>query len=216
MRHVDDIGLEQFLRDYPSMAIRPASRAGLRLKGRFAFSADHSLHGQVTDSFDLQINVPVGFPRELPVVTETGGRIPRHGDFHVNGDGSLCLGSHLRLLIKISEAPTLPGFASRCLVPYLYAISLKLTNGGKLVFGELAHYGPGMLHDYAQLFSLPTVDQARRALALLGEKKRIANKCPCPCGCMRRLGLCRSRYQLLRFRKLASRGWFRRQSKMAG
>lgn len=198
------------------MAIRPSTGAGLRLRGKFAFSADHPLHGEVTDNFSLQIEIPVGFPRELPRVIETGGRIPRHGDFHVNADGSLCLGSHLRLLITISEAPTLPGFASRCLIPYLYAISLKLKSGGKLAFGELAHYGPGMLQDYAQLFSLPTVDQVRYALELLGKRKRIANKCPCPCGCGHRLGRCRFHYRLLRFRRIASRSWFRRQLRSAG
>lgn len=216
MQHVETIGLDQFLTDYPKMAIRPCSDAYLRLKGTFGFAADHPVYGHVADAFSLQIDVPRAFPRELPEVTEIGGRIPREGEFHINGDGTLCLGSHLRLLLKLNEAPTLAGFTERCLVPYLYAISRKLTLGGKLVFGELAHYGPGMLQDYAQLFGLPTTDQARYALKLLGSKKRVANKLPCPCGCRLRLGRCRFNRRLLRFRKLASRGWFKRQLMIAG
>ena len=211
MPSAKDIGLDEFLREYPSMAIRPSTAAGLRLKGRFRFSADHPSGGLLTDDFSVEIAVPASFPRDLPVVTETGGRIPRPGEFHVNGDGSLCLGSYLRLLDKISGEPTLCGFASRCLVPYLYAVSLKLKGGGALVFGELPHYGPGMLQDYAQLFSLTTMERAHKALILLTEKKRLANKRPCPCGCKLRLGRCRFRYRLLRFRKLASRGWYRAQ-----
>ncbi len=197
------------------MAIRPSREAVLRLKGKFEFSAQHPLHGKVADAFHVQIDVPMGFPRELPEVRETGGRIPRLGEYHVNGDGSLCLGSHLRLLIKLSTAPTMSGFASTCLIPYLYAISLKLKNGGKLVFGELAHYGPGMLQDYALLFMLGSMDRAQYALKLLSMKRRIANKKPCPCGCGIRLGQCRFNHRLLRFRKLASRGWFRRQLNLA-
>ena len=216
MRGIEDIGLNEFLREYPSMAIRPSTAAGLRLKGSFRFSADHPSRGPVTDCFSLEIVVPASFPRDLPVVTETGGRIPRPGDFHVNGDGSLCLGSYLRLLDKISVEPTLLGFASRCLVPYLYAVSLKLTDGGALVFGELPHYGPGMLQDYAQLFSLATMERAHDALILLTEKKRLANKRPCPCGCKLRLGRCRFRYRLRRFRKLANRGWYRTQLREVG
>lgn len=215
MQGVDVIGLAQFLKEYPGMAIRPSSDVHLRIKGTFSFAGDHPVHGHVSDAFSVQIDIPAAFPRELPEVTEIGGRIPRQGAFHVNGDGSLCLGSHLGLLLKLSEAPTLPGFAARCLVPYLYAISLKLQNGGKLVFGELAHYGPGMLHDYAQLFSLPTVVQARYALKLLGKKKRVANKLSCPCGCNVRLGRCRFNHRLLQFRNLASRRWFKRQLLLA-
>ncbi len=211
MQGIKDIGLNEFLKEYPSMAIRPSAAASLRIKGTFRFSADHPSRGTVTDSFSLEIVVPASFPRDLPVVTETAGRIPRPGEFHVNGDGSLCLGSYLRLLDKISGELTLSGFASRCLVPYLYAVSLKLRDGGPLVFGELPHYGPGMLQDYAQLFSFTTMERAHRALVLLTLKKRIANKRPCPCGCKLRLGRCRFRFCLRRFRKLASRGWYRAQ-----
>lgn len=211
MQNVDCIELEQFLRDYSGMAIRPSSIAGIRVRGSFAFSAEHVIHGHVVDSFELQIDIPANFPRELPHVTEIDGRIPRHGDFHVNGDGSLCLGSHLRLLRKLNERPTLPEFASRCIVPYLYAISIKLKQGGSLVFGELPHYGIGMLDDYMELFALHTREQALSALQLLGMKKRVANRYKCPCGCLKRLGRCRFNSRLLEFRKLASRGWFRRQ-----
>jgi hypothetical protein len=215
MQHLDTIGMDQFLTNYPTMAIRPSSGVYLRLKGAFRFSVDHPQFGLVTDSFLLQIDIPRGFPRELPDVTEIGGRIPRLGQFHINGNGTLCLGSHLRLLLKLREAPTLAGYTDRCLVPYLYAISRKLTHGGKLVFGELDHYGLGMLKDYAQLFGLPTIDQAKRALELLGMKKRIANRQPCPCGCKLRLGSCQFNHRLLPLRKLACRGWFKKQLKLA-
>ena len=43
-------------------------------------------------------------------VTECGHRIPRTPAFHVNGDGSLCLGSNLRLLLQPAEHPSLLGF----------------------------------------------------------------------------------------------------------
>ena len=215
MRNADHIGLGQFLTDYPRMAIRPASGVHLRLKGRFSFAANHPAHGHLSDAFDLLIDVPAAFPRELPMVKEVGGRIPRRAEYHINGDGSLCLGSHLRLLQKLAGAPTLSGFTDRCLIPYLYAISKKLAEGGKLIFGELAHYGPGMLQDYAQLFGLPSADQALFALELLGMRKRVANKRPCPCGCRQRLGRCGFRRRLLGLRRLASRGWFRRQLLLA-
>jgi len=191
------------------MAIRPLPKASTRVKGTFAFSAIHKSCGQITDSFEIEIVIPRGFPGELPVVVETAGRIPRQGEFHVNPDGSLCLGSQLRLLIKVSRNPTLSGFAESCLIPYLYAISDKLKRGGPLPFGELSHAAPGLLQDYADLFGLNSHDQVKRALMLLTHRRRIANKMSCPCGCERRLGRCKFGRRLNRFRRFASRSRFR-------
>lgn len=216
MRDNHNVCLEQFLMDFPGMAIRPSAGSYLRLKGTFRFSAEHQVHGSLMDAFNLVIDVPLEFPRDLPTVQEVGGRIPRRGEYHVNGDGSLCLGSHLRLLQLINRCPTLPWFAERCLIPYLYAVSKKLSDGGKLIFGELPHYGKGLLADYAQLFGLNAPAQAHYALELLTLKRRVANKRPCPCRCGQRLGQCRFNRRLLGFRKLAGRGWFRRQLVLAG
>src|SRR5690349_6562308 len=131
MAVVETPGLREFLRDYPQMAIRPSAGHNLRLKGNFAFAAHHAKEGDIQDTFALQIIVPSGFPKEPPRVTETGGRIPRTGEYHVNPtDNTLCLGSPLSLLLKLSKKPTLEGFAENCLVPYLFAISHKLKNGG--------------------------------------------------------------------------------------
>jgi hypothetical protein len=202
-------GLDQFLRDYPLMAVRPHRGDALRLKGRFTFSATSTSRGTITDEFDLQILIPSGFPHDLPQITEVSGRIPRIANFHIYSDGTLCLGSPLRLLLKLSNDPTLTGFAANCLVPYLYAISYKVNFQGPLPFDELAHGSLGILTDTAELFHLQTVEQARAVLELLTLKKRRANKNLCPCGCGRRLGKCLFNFKLHPLRKLASRSWFR-------
>jgi hypothetical protein len=204
-------GLLEFLRDYPLMAIRPSAGWHLRLRGKFVFVAAHAEGGEVQESFALQIHVPRAFPKDLPEVTESDRRIPRTGDFHVNSDGTLCLGSPLGLLLKVSKSPTLTGFAESCLVPYLYAISHKLKFGGALLFGELAHGPKGMLADYASLLGLKHPQQAQHALQLLGLKRRRANKLPCPCGCGIRVGRCKFNFHLREFRALACRSWFRSQ-----
>lgn len=201
-----------FLRDYPLMALRPSTGTDLVLKGRFSFYAQALDCGAITDSFALTIRVPQNFPRELPMIIETGGRIPRVADFHVNStDGSLCLGSPLRQMSALSEHPTLVGFAETLLVPYLFAISRKLQSGGKLVFGELAHGAPGSLADYAEMLCLKDPTRALDALKLLGIRKRLANKRLCPCGCKIRLGRCSFNRRLAHLRRMASRSWFRKQ-----
>ena len=212
MAAIETPGLREFLRSYPKMAIRPSVGEDLRLKGRFEFVAQHAKEGEIQGFFELEIIVPSAFPKALPSVTETGGKIPHTGDFHVNQtDFTLCLGSPLSLLLKISQKPTLDGFAENCLVPYLFAISRKLMSGGPLPFGELAHGKDGILTDYAHLFGLKHVEKVKYILELLGMKKRRANKFPCPCGCRSRLGRCKFNLRLHKFRNLASRPWFRNE-----
>jgi hypothetical protein len=205
-----DLGLEQFLIDFPRVRIIPSSYPGIELSGNFEFSAQPENEIRITESYSLQIQVPAKFPSETPVVFETGGKIPRTGDFHVNPDGSLCLGSPLRLLFLLSKSPSLQGFTQLCLVPYLYAVSYKIQYGKDFVFGQLAHGTPGELDDYMNLFGLRSITQAALALKYLGMKKRRANKLPCPCGCGRRLGVCRFNFFLRDFRMVLERKDYRK------
>jgi hypothetical protein len=197
----NDTGLNAFLTDFPLMSVRPSRTvSGVVLKGTFAFTARSVTHGELTDDYRLQIIVSSDFPRSVPLVSELERKIPRQDGFHVNADDTLCLGSPLRLLLQVAEAPTLIGFVDRCLIPYLFAISYKLRHGGRLPFDELDHGVAGLLADYVDLFGLQHPKQALDTLKLLGMKKRRANKLPCPCGCGLRVGKCNFNRTLARFR----------------
>ena len=209
MREDVSNSLNQFLDDYPGMSTTPCLDSSMCLRGKFRFKASVSGNNEIEDSYTLEIIVPGNFPHSIPKVKETGGKIPRDGNFHVNPDGTLCLGSPLRLLKKVHNAPTLPGFADKCLIPYLYAVSYKLLHGGSFVLGELAHGDSGIVEDYSAMLRLKTRAQITQATMLLGIKKRIANKKSCPCGCGKRLGACPFHHKLNEFRKMASLSWFR-------
>lgn len=202
-------GLGEFLEQYPGMAIHPCAMPGLQLRGTLSFHAQPPGKPEITDAYSLAIMVPPAFPASLPTVIESGGQIPRGEDYHVNPDDTLCLGSPLRLLLKLAKQPTLLGYADGCIVPYLYAISHKLRFGGPFVFDELDHGAPGALADYMDLFGVKQPAQARAIWTLLGMKERHANKKPCPCGCGQRLGRCGFRQRLREIRALASQTWFR-------
>jgi len=200
--------LDRFLQSYPGMSVAPLHGTDLIVKGKFDFTASSPGRPKITDSYRLEIRVSLLFPKELPSVIETARRIPRDGNHHVNDDGTLCLGSPLRLLWKLSQYPTFIGFADECITPYLYGISHKKEYG---IFpsGELDHGEPGLIADYINLFGLSTEEQVKRTLVLLGVRKRVANKKSCPCGCGKRLGTCRFHHKINDFRKVAARSWFK-------
>jgi hypothetical protein len=206
-------GVLEFLKDYPGMSIGPSREGELILKGNFRFKANLRNGPVIEDSYTLEISITDRLPLVLPSVKETGNKIPRDGNHHVNPDHTLCLGSPLRLLGKINTKPNLIGFAENCLVPYLYAISHKIQNGGDFIFGELAHGEKGAIDDYIDLFGLKNREQVVNAINLLGIKKRLANKKPCPCGCGKRLGACSFHFKLNNFRKMAPKSWFSAHAK---
>lgn len=194
------------------MSLMPFHDSSLILGGEFWFKVITPKSETVEDRYNIKISIPDKFPRELPSVWETGKKIPKDGSYHINTDGSLCLGSPLRLLSIIYASPTIIGFAISCLEPYLCAVTMKIMHNRDFEFGELPHGNKGILEDYAHLFKLRDPDQVLASIQLLGMKKRIANKRPCPCGCNRRLGKCSLHLRLNVFRKMAPRSWFRKNA----
>lgn len=191
------------------MALRPSTAEHVRLCGCLAFSAQADGREPISDTYQIEVGVPFEFPRALPVVRETGSRIPP--SFHTNADGELCLGSPLRLHLAIADNPTLPSFFQNCVIPYLYGFSYQ-EKYGLLPFGELDYGIEGILADYREFFRLD--DSACAEMVRLGSlRKRDANREPCPCGSGVRLGKCHH-IQLNSLRAQVGRPFLREQARI--
>jgi hypothetical protein len=199
--------LDELLQSQPGLTVRPKENGRVRLAGLLTFSAEAAALEQITDAYEVEIAVPSDFPRDVPVVRETGGRIPK--DFHTNPDGGLCLGSPLRQRLALVHAPTLPDFVTACLVPFLYGFSYRERHG-HLPFGELDHGKEGLRRDFAAYFGLEDENAPVKMVRLAAMKKRVANKHLCPCEGGRRLGKCHNRY-VNRLRAQLGRSWCRVQ-----
>jgi len=206
----DRIALSRFLRTYPGMRVQPSHKREVHLQGEFAFTADHEDGPVIEDVYDLAITVSEWYPDDLPAIEETGGRIPRDLDRHVFPDGSLCLGSPLRLHEIALSTPELTDYAEKALVPYLYAISSWEDTGERFPFGELDHGADGVLDDFGQVLGLDDPKRVGNALQLLGIKRRKANKRLCPCGCGDRLGVCGFNEKIRELRDRHGRPFFKR------
>ena len=199
--------LDEFLLAFPGLGLRPIVNGEVRLAGTLAFSAEADGLERIEDAYEVEMAMPDGFPRHLPFVKETGGRIPK--SFHTNDDGSLCLGSPVRQHIALAKSPTLSGFVKSCVIPYLYGFSYREKHG-RLPFGELDHGMKGVRKDFAELFGIKDEKAADQMVLLAGMKKRDANKQQCPCGSGRRLGKCHNR-RVNPLRKQLGHTWFREQ-----
>lgn len=199
--------IDGLLRSFPGLRLLPVASDRLQIAGTLSFTARSKGFQEIQDSFDVEISVPQRFPIELPVIRETGGKVPK--SFHTNKDGTLCLGSPTRQRLCLSKSPTVLAFANTCIIPYFYNFAY-FKRHGTLPLGELAHGLRGIRQDYAQLFGVRSEGAAVEMVRLTSIKRRIANKHSCPCGSGRRLGKCHNR-KVNGYRDALDRSWFRKE-----
>lgn len=208
MKKWEDLGLQKFLTLNPNMRLSRFDHSGVCIQGEYAFSAKKNGFNDIQDSFSIRVYFSKGYPNEIPLVTEINKAIPKLPKYHINDDSSFCLGSGIRLKKILSENKDILFFFKRVIEPFLYSISYKLKYD-EFPNGELRHGENGLIDDYEQIFSVKGKQSVLTVLSILSCRKRVANKLPCPCGCKKRVGKCSFRFTLNKFRKLATRRWFK-------
>ena len=175
------------------------------IKGEFRCYAAGPNNFVVDEIYNIDVRIPPGFPRRLPQVFETGGRIPQ--SFHHLETGALCLGAPISLRLAIERSPTIGAFLDKVVTPYLYAHAYyaKL---GIMPFGELPHGAAGLEKEVLRFFRMPSRTRVLELLQIAGLRRREGNKKACPCGSGRRVGRCHNA-RINVARRLLGRAWFR-------
>ena len=68
------------LEKYEHIRLVPSKDGALVLQGTLGFTASANGSMTINDCYDVRISVPDAYPSALPIVHETGGRIP--SNFH--------------------------------------------------------------------------------------------------------------------------------------
>lgn len=196
--------MEELLVRQPGLRVVPEA-SDLVLAGTLAFNAQIAGKARVSDRYEVEIRIPERFPRRIPVVFETGGRI--RISYHHLMDGSLCLGSETRLRLMLADGLSLVGFVERCVIPYLYRYSY-LQMYGEAPFEDLEHGPDGITEDLRLLLGLERRSEVLPFVRVLAMRKRQANKESCPCGSGIRVGRCHN-HLVNRLRNRLGQYWFR-------
>jgi hypothetical protein len=140
------------------------------------------------DRYALDIALPCDYPHAMPVVWETGNRIPREMDRHVLGNGSLCLGTPLALWIQLGNDYSVERVIDGPLKSFLIGNSL-VEEGEPWPHGDRAHGAAGLLEHLGELIGTRDPKVVGRFLIDLLEQK-VRGHWLCPCGSGRIIRKC--------------------------
>ena len=143
--------------------------------------------GPIT-AFDLRMELPVHSPCFEPKVFETGGRIPREPDRHINPDGDCCITVWEHWLATAADQ-SIAGYINGPLHEYFLG-QFWFEKTGRWPFGERAHGTAGLEQAYAEVLRV-----ANNRRQLLYHLRLLSQDWPkghwrCPCGSGKRLRYC--------------------------
>jgi hypothetical protein len=148
-------------------------------------------NGREIDRYKIDVVVRPSYPRRIPDVYETEGRIPRDADHHMYRDGRACLftpgeqwrhwprGSNLRDFL---EGPVSSFFIGQAL----------FERTEKWEFGQRSHGAIGVLESYQELVGTHDNATLLRYLQVLSRRK-LRPWTGCPCGSGRPMTSCHMR-----------------------
>lgn len=204
----NNLELEEFLSSCPQMRLEAYDREQVVIEGSYSFSAQMDGFEPIQKTYRIRVIFTSQYPKDLPIIGELDGRIPRDIDYHTYPDGVFCLGSDIKIKSILNTNPTVKNLFEKILIPFLYKIVYK-QKYGIAPYGELRHGEDGLIDDYERLFEVQGKTSVLQVLRALGKRKRDANKLQCPCGCSTRVGKCSYRFSLQKWRQLDKRRWFR-------
>jgi hypothetical protein len=145
--------------------------------------------GRELERFLVSIELPANYPKNLPIVRETGGRIPwKADDYHIESDGKACVMFPDDRWRVFPEGAPFRDFLNGPLHDFFFGQSF-VALGQKWPFGEWGHGAKGVRAYYREL--LGVVDDGAvitflRFLAKLNMKPHWL----CPCGRGRKVRQC--------------------------
>ncbi len=135
---------------------------------------------KIVDHFQIEIEFPFNYPKRLPVVYETAGRIPRIPDRHTYPSGEACLYLPMQLAEIFPEGSNLLDFLNSPVRSFFVSQShFELT--GKWPFGEWPHGVDAIIEYYAPILGTQDRNVISRYIEMI-TKKEIKGHWSCPCG----------------------------------
>lgn len=116
------------------------------------FTAFEKYKGELIeiDTFNIEIRFTKSYPFRFPLIKETGSKIPKNEDRHINSDGTLCLGNLQDEMRFCRSGITFKEFLIKILNPHLCREYFR-ERRGYYPNGERSHGYEGIWETYYEL-----------------------------------------------------------------
>lgn len=177
---VDGIKIEweKVKEKYPHLGDLVLTEEGLVSNGKIEI-IDPS--GILWRTLKVQIEIPEKYPLTPPVIYEIGGELPHEPEWHINGDGSCCVGPNAKIFRLLNSLITIEGWLNIIVMPYFFDQVHKLEKGvykGK----EYAHGSYGLIEDYKDWWKLEHDKEVIEKLKLITNWNKYPRNKSCYCG----------------------------------
>ncbi|MDP1769667.1 MAG: hypothetical protein Q8L74_12825 [Nitrospirota bacterium] len=159
--------------------------------------------GKELDRYSVEIVLLADYPNAVPLVRETGGKIPRHADHHVDKEsGEACLFVPDERWKIYPPGTTFLEFLNGPVRNFFLGQSV-FRRTGEWPFGQRSHGSAGILEYYAELLGMSEVTVILGYLEYLS-RPTLKGHWPCPCKSGKRIRDCH-RHQINELRTKISR-----------
>ena len=154
----------------------------------FAGSFDLRDQGVLWERFQIRLCLPADYPTGIPMVWETGGRIPRLADRHVLSNGALCLFAPED---REWVWPTGAGFDAFLRGPLrdYFIGQTYFEQHGSWPFGDRSHGADRLLEVFRERIGVSDLVQLEQYLFVIS-RTTFCGHLRCPCGSGKRLRDC--------------------------
>lgn len=144
--------------------------------------------GSELDRFSIRIVVPRGFPDDLPIVREVGGRIPWIADRHVESTGQACVMIPEDRWNSFPPGSSLLDFIDVPVANYFLSQSYFEVHG-EWPLGEWQHGWDGIFQYYRRLIGTESTITVYRFIYVLSRQNSKPHF-ECPCGSGKKIKRC--------------------------
>lgn len=148
---IEEVNLLQ--KYFPKLQFTKRGEQFWSLEGYFDL---HDSAGEYWDTFSIRIQIPKNYPKELPVIFETGGKIPLNVNWH-NSNNGCCLSPDAVIFQKLGNVQLYDWF--REFVISYFANFIFKKEFATYPFGEFEHFTNGLISGYQELFNLSSKEE---------------------------------------------------------
>jgi hypothetical protein len=150
-------------------------------------------NGTLWDNFDIRIDIKLDYPGSMPAITETGRKIPRDGNWHINRDDTCCVGTTAEQFRKLHQKITVLNWVEMFAVPF-FANYIYRKETGDYYNGEWSHGAKGIFEDYSQLYGIEDLNLLLQRLRFCSDRQVMPHNDSCFCNSGKKYKRCYLRY----------------------